>query len=147
MLVVLGILAAAALGGITYLYLSSKSSKMQRLAALGALVLSGLTLLICGLILIFGNNRQKADPYAFPIAEQEAQSGAKTQVIELVIFILVLLVLFGFVLFLGYRERKRQALKEANVKKVGAGRTAKNKTGSAKGDADQDVSDFSFDDF
>ena len=149
MLVVLGILAAAALGGIIYLYLSPKSSKMQKLAALGALVLSGITLLICGLFLIFGGNQEKADPYAFPEEAVEAvHSRTKTQVTELVIFLLVLLILFGFVAFLGYRDRKRRALEEANTKKGGVGRTvgrtARNRTG--KGSAGKDDSDFSFDD-
>jgi len=144
MLVVLGILAVAALSGIVYLYLSPKTTKTQKLAALGALALCGLALLICGVFLIFGNEEKK-DPYAFPTAAEAAQPKPKTQVAELVIFLIALLLLFGFVVFLGYRDKKKRALGNTDTNRGIAKKTAVKKAVSDEATGNDD-SEFTFDD-
>jgi amino acid transporter len=146
MLVVLGILAVAALSGLVYFYLSPKSTKTQKLAALGALALCGLALLICGIFLIFGNEEKK-DPYAFPVAAEAAQPKPKAQVFELVIFLIALLLLFGFVVFLGYRDQKKRALGNTDINQGVAKKTAGKKAVSGEANTGSDDSDFTFDDF
>ena len=136
MLVILGILAAAALGGLIYLYLSPKSTKMQKMAALGALGLSGLVILVCGLLLVFGGAGEKEDPYAFPAVVEAPQPKSNARVSELVIFLVVLLLVFGAVMFLGFRDQKKKARARNENKKTVPGNVNK----------DSDDSDFSFDD-
>ena len=106
MLFVSGIIAVIALGGILYLFFSPKSSKIQKLAAMIALLASGLTLGICGFILIFGGP-DTGDPYAFPLAMDKTPPPAKTNKIELVIFLILFAALLGFIVFIGLREQKR----------------------------------------
>jgi len=106
MLIVLGVIAALALGGIIYLFFSGKSSKIQKMAALGALVLSGLTLGVCGVILIFGGSGQKEDPYALNLPAEHVEPAAKNGMVQLVIYLVILLAAFGIVIFLGIRDRK-----------------------------------------
>ena len=113
MVIVLGILAVAALGGIIYLFLSPKSSKVLKFTALGALVLSGIAILVCGFVLVFGSPDEKTDPYAFPLAVGGApQSGPKTNVVELTIFLVVLLLILGIIVLLGFRNQKKRTAKK-----------------------------------
>ena len=121
MLVFLGILAALALGGIIYIFLSKKSSKIQKLASLGALILSGLVLGVCSVILVFGNAGQAEDPYAFPLAAEKAEPSDNADFIQLSIFLVILVAIFGFIIYLGIREQKRKQSEkiDANKKKSG----------------------------
>ncbi|MCL2480014.1 MAG: hypothetical protein FWF22_10950 [Treponema sp.] len=108
MIVVLGIIAALALGGIIYLFLSKKSSKLQRLAALVALILSGVALGICGVILIYGETAAKVDPYANPFATANAKPVADTGFNQLILYLVMLVLVFGAIIFLGVRDQKRR---------------------------------------
>lgn len=114
MFIVFGILAAAALGGIIYIFLSKKSSRIQKLFALGALVLSGLAVAICGVFLIVGKDASdKPDPYSFPLAVEAAKPGPKINVVALVIFLIILLAFFGFIIYIGIRDQKIRKKEEA----------------------------------
>jgi preprotein translocase subunit YajC len=117
MYVVLGILAFIALGGVIYLFLSKKSSKIQKLAAMGALVLSGLALGVCGAVLIFAGDTEEVDTFVFPLDPKPVeQSKGMSNAIELLILVVILLVFFGFLAFIGLRERKKQAAEAAKDK-------------------------------
>jgi flagellar basal body-associated protein FliL len=110
MYVVLGILAFLALGGITYLFLSKKSTKIEKLAAMGALILSGLVLGICGAVLIFAGDAEEVDPFVFPLDPQPVeQPKSMSNATELLILVLVLLIFGGFIAFIWFREKKRLA--------------------------------------
>ena len=109
LIILLGILAAAALGGLIYLFLSKKSSRVQKMAALGALILSGLALGICGVFLIFsGGSEAGKDPYALPSAAEQPKTS--TNIRDLLVLLVVLLLFFGFIIILGMRERKKHKL-------------------------------------
>jgi amino acid transporter len=109
MYIILGIVAVAALGYVVSLFLSKKASRIQKLVALGALVLSGLVLIICGAIIIFGGGTEAKDPYAFPLDAKPAEPEGMSNTAEFMIFLLVLLVLFGFIIIMGLRQQKKNA--------------------------------------
>jgi len=117
MLVILGILAAVALGGMFFMFFSPKSSEVQKKAALGALIVCGLVLSICAFIVI-RNLGNEADPYALPPETLEVHTGGGN-LLELLIFLFVLLGIFGFIIYMGIRQKKKQELKKAhNADKV-----------------------------
>jgi preprotein translocase subunit YajC len=117
MYVILGILAFLALGGIIYLFLSKKSSKIQKLVALGALILSGLALGICGTIIIFAGDAEQVDPFAFPLdVNPVEQPKGVSNTVEVLILLLVLIIFFGFIVFLWSREKKRQTAETSKDK-------------------------------
>jgi flagellar basal body-associated protein FliL len=136
MLIILGILAAVALGGIIYLYVSPKSTKIQKMAALGALGLSGLVILICGILLVLGGGVGEGnDPYAFPTTVVETpKPSSNARVSELIVFLVVLLLVFGFVVFLAIRDQKKKSQNKIQTKNTSADKAKKD-----------DDSDFSFD--
>jgi preprotein translocase subunit YajC len=110
----LGILAAGILGVIIYFFLSKKSPKPLKLAALGALILSGLALAVCAFLLFSGPRAGPVGPYDAPALTQGAPPPANApNIIALVIFLAVLLAFFGFIIFLGIRDQKRKAVEEA----------------------------------
>jgi cytochrome bd-type quinol oxidase subunit 2 len=107
MYVILGILAVIALGGIVYLFLSKESSHLLKMVALGALILSGIALGICGAVLIFGGDEKGNDLYAFPLDPTPVEPEGMSDTTELIIFLLMLFLIFGFIVFLGLREKKK----------------------------------------
>jgi uncharacterized RDD family membrane protein YckC len=109
----LGVLAAGILGAIIYVFLSKKSSKPLKLAALGALILSGLALGVCAFFLFTGPRVVDEGPYALPPLVQAAAPAAKTNAAPMLIFFVILLVFFGFIFFLGFKDRKKKAMDEA----------------------------------
>jgi amino acid transporter len=112
-LVFLGFLAAAVLGGMIYVFLSRKSSKLLKLAALIALIMSGLTLGICTIILFGGSSGGKeADPIFTVLTEPEQPVKAANPV-GLVFFLVLLLAFFGFIVFIGMKDQKKKAMDEA----------------------------------
>jgi predicted permease len=122
MYVILGILAGLALGGMIYLLLSKKSSKIQKLVALGALVLSGIALGICGAIIIFAGDAEQVDPFAFPLdVKPVEQSKGMSNTVEILILVLILLIFFGFIAFIWFREKKKQAAEASKDKGRGTG--------------------------
>ena len=107
MFIILAFLAVIALAGIIYLFISPKSTGLQKKAALVALILSGAALFICGTIVVLNLTKKEKDPYAFPLVIEEAEAAAKSNIFELIVFLVLLLVLFAFILFVGLRERKK----------------------------------------
>ncbi|MCL2834313.1 MAG: hypothetical protein FWD78_14165 [Treponema sp.] len=107
MLVVLGIIAVLALGGIIYIFFSKKSSKILKLAALIALILSGLTLGVCGTVLVLGGTSHEADPYAFPLETASAAPKPNSGVSQLIVYLVLLVAVFGIIIFLGIRDQKK----------------------------------------
>jgi flagellar basal body-associated protein FliL len=111
----LGALAAGILGGIISVFLSKKSSKPLKLAALGVLVLSAIALAICAFILFSGPGASPAGPYDAPALTQSAPPAKGANIVGLVIFLVVLLVFFGFVIYFGMKDQKKKALDKAIV--------------------------------
>ena len=139
MLIVLGILAVAALGGIIYLFISPKSSKIQKTAALGALILSGLAFLICVIIVILNMAGGQTDPYAFPPAVEGPQPTTRGTNTEMLIFLLLLLLVFGIIVFIGIRDHKKRQSLKSDVNKTATKKTVSDEVNSF------DDSDFDFD--
>ena len=131
MLVILGILAVLGLGGIIYLFISPKSTKMQKSIALGALVLSGLALLICVVIIILNLTGAEEDPYAFPLAVEAPQPVPRSNIAELVVFLLVLLLAFGIIIFIGIRDYKRREAEKTSSNQTGPKKAAPEKAAAA----------------
>ena len=117
MLIILGILAAAALGGIIFLFVSPKTAGLQKKAALGALLLCGLALGICTAVIVVNIAGENKDPYAFEPEAVEIKSG-NSNMPELLIFLVILLAVFAFILFMYRRDRKKQAEKKDPVSKL-----------------------------
>jgi amino acid transporter len=115
MFIVLGIFAAAALGGMIYLFLSPKSSRPLKLAALAALILSGLTIGVCSVLVVFrGSSSAEEDPYAFPlVVEEVSPASPPPNIAGFIIFLVILLIVFGLIIFLGLRDRKIRAVNES----------------------------------
>jgi hypothetical protein len=109
----LGVLAAGMLGGIIYVFLSKKSSKTLKLAALGALILSGLALAVCAFLLFSGPAVVDEGPYAAPALTPAAPPAKSANIVALIIFLVVLLAFFGFIIYLGMKDQKKKALDEA----------------------------------
>ena len=109
MILILGILAAAALAGIFFLFLSPKSSRIQKKAALGALIVSGCALLVCAVVIILNLAGKDKDPYAFPVPADDIVPAARSNFFELILFLVLLLSIFAIIIFLGIRERNRQS--------------------------------------
>ena len=117
MLVVLGILGALGLGAIIFLFLSPKSTRMQKFAALGALIVSAIAILICGICLIFIEPVEEDSLYYFPLPNEVSQPKPQNNIIELIVFLVVMVLLFGLIVFLWMKEQKKQELKKAAAKK------------------------------
>ena len=115
MLIIFGIIAAAALGGIIFLFLSPKSSGVQKKAALISLAVSGLALIVCAVIIAL-NSGEEEDPYASPFMTEELVPVENPHILELLIFLAVLLVVLGFVIYMGMKERKKQAARNPDNK-------------------------------
>ena len=106
----MGILGAAALGGLIYLFISAKSSKTMKKAALAALIASGIALIVCAIIVVIRLTGGNDDPYAFPPDTVEiGHSGSN--IFEILIFLFVMVAVFGFIIYMGLREKKKQEAK------------------------------------
>ena len=94
MLVVSTILSAGLLGLIIYFLVSPKSSRLLRLAALGALVLIALAIGVCGVLLILGPSQKQGDDIVLPVFQDAAppvksSSNFPAIFISLVLFVVV----------------------------------------------------------
>ncbi|WP_169312611.1 hypothetical protein [Leadbettera azotonutricia] len=112
-LIFLGILAVGILVVIVYFFLSKKSSKTLKLAALGALILSGIALAVCAFFLFSGSGVSPAGPYDAPALTQAAPPAKNTNITGLVIFLALLLAFFGFIIYLGMKDQKKKILDNA----------------------------------
>ena len=117
MYIFLGILAAVAMAGVIYLFLSKKSSKLQKLAALGVLVLNCLVLAVCGIIVVTNIVTVQKDDYAFPLIPEEPKPAAGENYIMIIIFLVILLAFFGFVIYVGVKDQKNKNVKTAGKNK------------------------------
>jgi preprotein translocase subunit YajC len=109
-LVVLGIIAAVLLGMMFYFFLSRKSSKGLKLLALVALVVSGVTMAVCGFFIVFSARAVEEEELLEYEILNEAPAPEKTgSVAGFVILLAVLAVFFGIILFLGLRDRRKKA--------------------------------------
>ena len=143
MLILLGILAASSLGAIIYIFRSQKSTKIQKYAALGALILSGIAVLICGFLIIFGGGAQN-DPYHFPLAAETApQVEANSRIGELLIFLVIFLLVFGFIIYSGIKDQKNKAIKRPDTNRAPSFKTTPKKPVPEKVNID-DSDDFDF---
>jgi len=116
MLIVLGILSAGLLGLIIYFIVSSKSSRLLRLSALIALGFIALSIGVCGILIIMGPKKEKAE-IALPFL-QDAAPPAKTgsSFAAILIFLVLFLLIVGITIYLSLGNQKKN-LEEAKRNK------------------------------
>ena len=107
------IVSIGLLGTIIYFLVSPKSSRLLRISAIIALALIGLTLGVCGIILIKGPSQsQETIPLPFLIDGID-QPAKKTNVALIVTFLAAFSIITGLVI---YSYRKEQLRKDVPVK-------------------------------
>ena len=105
--IVFGIISVVLLGIIINFAVSPKSSRLLRLAAIIALVLIGLSVGVCGILLIRGSTQ---DPEAMPLpflAESESKPEQNKNMPMIISFSAVFLFLAGLVFMTSLRESKK----------------------------------------
>jgi multisubunit Na+/H+ antiporter MnhB subunit len=118
MQVVLIILSVALLGVIINYAVSSKSSKILKLAALIALGLIALSLGVASIILVVNGSSHEAEETRLPVfLGAPAEAPKKSNAVEIIIFLVFLAVIVGFIAVTTSKDRKRR-MQEA--KKTGA---------------------------
>jgi flagellar basal body-associated protein FliL len=113
LIIVLSVLSLGLLGLIVFFFFSKKSSPALKRAALGALIAIGISLGVCGFIVIQGPAAPEAELYLplVTVADQPAVKGANIP--GLLIFLVILAALLGLIIFAGMRDQKKKALDEA----------------------------------
>ena len=103
----LAILSVALLGLIIYFAVSSKSSRLLKLAAFIALGLIGLSLGVCGFFLLKGPAESNE---TIPLSLfQEVKPPAKTgNTVATVIFFIVFVLVLAVIIFLAIRDQKKK---------------------------------------
>lgn len=106
-----GILVGIGLIGVmVYLALDRKSTFPTRMASLGALAVMILSIIIC-LVIIFTDNSVPVDESILIVGAPVETPEKKTNIAELVLMIIFLLILFALIAFLTFREHKKTSLK------------------------------------
>jgi flagellar basal body-associated protein FliL len=113
LIIVLSVLSLGLLGLIVFFFFSKKSSPALKRAALGALIAIGLSLGVCGFIVIRGPAVAEADFYlpVVTVTDKPAVKGANIP--GLLIFLVILVALLGVIIFIGMRDQKRKAVEQA----------------------------------
>jgi ABC-type Fe3+-siderophore transport system permease subunit len=107
MQLVLIILSAGLLGLIIYFAFSPKSSRTLKLSALVALGLIALTVGICSVFLIKGP-ADNTEEILLPIFQETASSPKKDNA-PIFIFLIILALILGLILFLAFRDQRLRA--------------------------------------
>ena len=103
----MSIVSLGLLGTIIYFLVSPKSSRLLRITAILALALIGVSLGVCGIILIMGPGQSKeVIPLPF-LTEGVSQPAAKTNIGMIVTFLVAFSIIAGFV-FYSYRKEKQK---------------------------------------
>jgi len=106
MIVVLIILSLGLLGVIIYFAVSPKSTRLLRLSAIIALGVIGLSLVVCGIIIIIGPG-ESSDVISFPIFPDMPQPAKKITNVSDIIILIILLLFIGFVFYRAIKEQKK----------------------------------------
>ncbi|MDR0473775.1 MAG: hypothetical protein LBH43_08935 [Treponema sp.] len=94
---------------LIHLFLSKKSNSNIKMAALIALLLSGIAAGICGIIIFTASdNAENKELLEFSTVSEASPTPEKTNVSGLIIFLVALLVFFVFVIYLGFKDRKNK---------------------------------------
>jgi preprotein translocase subunit YajC len=113
-LVLQTVIAAALLGMMFYFFFSKKSSRGLRLLALTALIMSALAVGVCGFFLVFGAKAGEEEAaLELLILNEGAPPAEKPSVAGLIIFLVVLVVFFAVIIFLGIRDQRKKAVESA----------------------------------
>ena len=111
MQIVFAIISVILLAVIIYFVVSPKSSKLLRLVAIIALALIGLSLAICGIILIKGPG-EDTEPIALPfVLESDPQPAKKSDIPMVIAFLLVFLLIVVLIVRTSMHEKKKLAEK------------------------------------
>jgi len=117
MQVVLIIFSIVLLGVIINFAVSRKSSRILRLSALGALALIGLSLGVASIIIALSGSNNDTEESHLPIfLDVPTEAPAKSNAVEIIIFLAVLAVIIILIVAISYREKK---IRQAEVKKTG----------------------------
>jgi hypothetical protein len=113
LIIVLSVLSLGLLGLIVFFFFSKKSSPVLKRAALGALIAIGISLGVCGFIVIRGPAVSEAELYlpVVTVTDQPAVKGANIP--GLLVFLVILAALLGVIIFAGMRDQKKKAVDEA----------------------------------
>ena len=101
-------LSIVLLAGVVYFALAPQSSKMIRLAAIGALGLMIVTLVVCLIIFISAPEPQILVLPGTPESEIPPPPGHGNDIIA-IISILILLVIFAAVLYISQKQQQRES--------------------------------------
>jgi hypothetical protein len=114
MLFVLVVVSLVLLAGMVYMAVSSKSSFMVRIVALGALALMILAVIVC--LFIFHRGTQVKEFILLPdVDPAELPPPTKSNPLTMVMFSFFLIALFVMVLILAMRENKRSGGKKIKI--------------------------------
>ena len=112
MQVVLIILSLGLLGVIIYYAVSSKSSRLLKLSALGALGLIVLSLAIASIFIALGGDDDEGEAYVPIFVDAPQEPPEKKNTVEIAIFLMILSAITGLIIFVTTKDRK-QRLAEA----------------------------------
>ena len=142
-LIILSVMAIGSIGYIIYVFRDKGSSRLLKLASLGALILIGLAIVVCSIILIFFRPAEVQDPFTVPLmlpVDQPAEPETPSNLLQMIIFIIISLLILGFIVYIYMRQHKNhQADSNQKTSKPSSGAS---KTASAEFADD----DFNFDD-
>ena len=105
MLVIAIILSLGLLGVIVFFVFSPKSSSLLRMAGIGALGLICLTLVICGLILIFGGG-DDGDEITLPIFADAAPQQEPTVGVFEIVVLFIFLFAIAMIIYVAMKKEK-----------------------------------------
>ena len=118
MQVVLIIISVVLLGVIINYAFSRKSSRILRLAALGALGLIALSLGIASIIIATSGSNDDTEEDHLPIfLDLPQEAPQKSNFVEIITFLVFLTVIIALIIVIAYKDRK---MKQAEAKKPGA---------------------------
>jgi amino acid transporter len=113
LIIVLSVFSFGLLGLIVFFFFSKKSSPALKRAALGALLAIGISLGVCGFIIIRGPAASEAELY-LPVVTVTDQPPVKgTNIPGLLVFLVILVALLGVIIYIGMRDQKKKAVDEA----------------------------------
>ena len=115
MLVVLAILSLAIMGLIIYFAVSPGSSRLLKRSALIALGVIAVSLGVCGIILIRGSGKEKAD-FVLPGLIEAAPNAKSGNIAALIVFLATILFIISLIVLIPLREKRK---KGNELKKAG----------------------------
>jgi len=116
MQVVLAIISLGLLGVIIYFLVSPKSSRLLRLSAIIALALIGLSLGVCGVVLIFGPEENEEE-FSLPFLTEETEPAKDSNLGMIIGFLVAFIAISGITIYAYKKEQKRKDVPKKEKKR------------------------------